>query len=61
MSYSVEDADSFWSRRVGETDDLAAVLYYGMPKSFNQVYSDWEISCLFKTLGEVKGKRVLDL
>ena len=61
LTYAAEDADAFWSDRVKETDDLAAVLYYGMPRAFNEAYSEWEVNSLMNAMGDIRGARVLDL
>ena len=61
MSYSAEKADQFWSRRVEETDELAAVLYYGMPRAFNEAYSQWELNGLLGETGQLFGLQVMDL
>jgi ubiquinone/menaquinone biosynthesis C-methylase UbiE len=61
MSYSARAADDFWSRRCRESDELSAVLYYGVPATFNAAYSNWELERLMRVLGDVSGKRVMDV
>lgn len=39
MNYNAQLADSFWSKRVQETDELAAVLNYGLPASINDAFA----------------------
>jgi 2-polyprenyl-3-methyl-5-hydroxy-6-metoxy-1,4-benzoquinol methylase len=61
MSYEETKAEEYWSKRVIETDQLAAVLSYNLPSYFNEAYSTWEIACVLDSVPAWEGLEVLDI
>ena len=54
-------ADEYWTKRVSEVDQLAAVLSRGLPAYMNEAYSRWETAAVLGCLPSWEGRRVLDL
>jgi 2-polyprenyl-3-methyl-5-hydroxy-6-metoxy-1,4-benzoquinol methylase len=61
VNYSASRAEDFWTRRVKGTNELAAVLSYGLPDEINEAYSHWEITSVLNCLPPLPGRLVLDL
>src|SRR5712692_11553603 len=59
--YDDKKAEEYWSKRVENADQLAAVLSFSLPSYINEAYSKWEVSCVLDSLVEWKDKKVLDL
>jgi ubiquinone/menaquinone biosynthesis C-methylase UbiE len=59
--YDPAKAEAYWSNRLHQTDQMAAVLSFGLPDYLNQAYSEWELRTLIRALPPLKGLRVLDL
>lgn len=60
--YNSKAADRFWTKRLGSTDALSAVLTYGAPGELNRAYDTWERRNLFSLLKPpLTGKRTLDI
>jgi ubiquinone/menaquinone biosynthesis C-methylase UbiE len=59
--YDKDKAEQFWSRRVSEVNELRAVLSYRSPDYVNLTYSQWELELLVRSLGDIRGKAVLDV
>jgi ubiquinone/menaquinone biosynthesis C-methylase UbiE len=59
--YDKSKAEEFWTRRVSEVNELRAVLSYNLPDHVNAAYSEWELGLLLNGLGNIAGKKVLDL
>jgi ubiquinone/menaquinone biosynthesis C-methylase UbiE len=59
--YDDKKAEEYWSKRVENADQLAAVLSFSLPSYINEAYSKWEVSCVLESLVEWKDKKVLDL
>ena len=60
-AYDATTAEEYWSSRLTETNELAAVLSYGLPEYLNAAYSRWEIDTTLRALPALEGLRVLDL
>jgi ubiquinone/menaquinone biosynthesis C-methylase UbiE len=60
-AYDPGAAEEYWSRRLDETNELAAVLSYGLPAYINSAYSRWEIGIALRCLPPLEGLEVLDL
>src|SRR6202171_5757292 len=54
-------ADEYWTKRVSEVDQLAAVLSRGLPAYMNEAYSGGETAAVLGCLPSWEGRRVLDL
>jgi len=61
MAYDASLADAFWSNRAEKTDELAAVLHYGMPRMVNDAHSKWELDSVLKSITDIGNKNILDL
>ena len=61
MNYDSKAADEFWSRRVREVDELAAVLHYGVLRVANEAHAKWELTSVFRALPDITNLCVLDL
>lgn len=61
MIYDPKIAESFWSKRVNEVDELRAVLSYNAPHYINSAYDKWELNSILKSIGDVRGKKILDI
>lgn len=59
--YEEAKAEEYWSKRLHETNPLAAVLSFNLPAYFNEAYSTWEIACVLGAVDDWKDLRVLDL
>jgi len=59
--YDKEKAEQFWTNRVSQVDELRAVLSYNLPGYVNETYSKWELELLLKSLGDIRGSKILDL
>lgn len=59
--YNTARAEAYWSARLHRTDELAAVLSFGLPEYLNRAYSEWEIHTVIKSLPDLGGLKVLDL
>src|SRR5690348_5271469 len=59
--YEETKAEEYWSKRVQETDPLAAVLSFNLPSYFNEAYSVWEIACVLGAVPSWPGLRALDI
>ncbi len=59
--YDPAKAEAYWSNRLHQTDEMAAVLSFSLPDYLNQAYSEWEICTLIRALPPLNGLRVLDL
>lgn len=60
-NYNSSKAETFWTKRVSEVDELRAVLSYGLPEYINQAYSNWELALLKRSIGDVRNCTILDL
>jgi ubiquinone/menaquinone biosynthesis C-methylase UbiE len=54
-------AETYWSTRLHQTSELAAVLSFNLPEYLNRTYSEWEIHTVIKSLPNLRGLTVLDL
>ena len=61
MAYNKEKAEDYWSKRVEKVDEVQAVLSYGLPEHVNKAYHLWETELLMQALGDIEGKKVLDV
>jgi len=59
--YDKTKAEQFWTTRVSEVDELRAVLSYNVPDYVNNTYSQWELGLLDQSLGDIRGKSILDM
>jgi ubiquinone/menaquinone biosynthesis C-methylase UbiE len=59
--YDETKAEEYWTKRVSDVDQLAAVLSRGLPAYVNQAYSRWETATVLGSLTSWEGSRVLDL
>lgn len=59
--YNATKADIYWSTRLHQTDELAAVLSFNLPEYLNRAYSEWEIHTVIKSLPNLRGLTILDL
>ena len=59
--YEEAKAEEYWSKRLQETNPLAAVLSFNLPAYFNEAYSTWEIACVLGALDSWTDLRVLDV
>jgi ubiquinone/menaquinone biosynthesis C-methylase UbiE len=59
--YEESKAEEYWSKRLHETDPLAAVLSFSLPKYFNEAYSKWELACVLGAVDDWTNLRVLDV
>jgi 2-polyprenyl-3-methyl-5-hydroxy-6-metoxy-1,4-benzoquinol methylase len=60
-AYDATAAEEYWSSRLTETNELAAVLSYSLPEYLNAAYSRWEIETALRGLPRLEGLEVLDL
>jgi ubiquinone/menaquinone biosynthesis C-methylase UbiE len=61
QAYDPRAAEQYWSQRLGETSELAAVLSYDLPSYMNRAYSQWEIGIALRSLPPLEGLDVLDV
>lgn len=61
MVYDETKAEEYWTKRVSEVDQLAAVLSRGLPAYMNEAYSRWETAAVLGCLPSWAGRKVLDL
>jgi ubiquinone/menaquinone biosynthesis C-methylase UbiE len=59
--YDPAKAEDYWSTRIHQTNELAAVLSFSLPEYLNRAYSEWEIHTVIKSLPNLSGLKVLDL
>lgn len=60
-SYDAAKAEDYWSRRLAQSDELAAVLSFSLPEYLNRAYSQWETQLVAEALSGLQHKSVLDL
>ena len=61
MTYNKHKAEDYWNKRVEKVDEIRAVLSYGLPEYVNKAYHFWETELMMRSLGDIKGKSVLDV
>lgn len=59
--YDSDKAESYWSTRLHQSSELAAVLSFSLPDYINRAYSEWEIHTAIRSLPSLNGLKVLDL
>jgi 2-polyprenyl-3-methyl-5-hydroxy-6-metoxy-1,4-benzoquinol methylase len=60
-TYDPTKAEDYWSTRLRQTDQLAAVLSFSLPEYLNRGYSEWEIHSIIHSLPRLERLKVLDL
>ena len=60
-TYEPSKAEAYWSDRLKQTNQMAAVLSFSLPDYLNRAYSEWEIETVVKSLPELTGLRLLDV
>ena len=60
-AYDATTAEEYWSTRLTETNELAAVLSYSLPEYLNAAYSRWEIESVLRGLPPLEGLEVVDV
>lgn len=60
-AYDPTKAEDYWSTRLRQTDQMAAVLSFSLPEYLNRSYSEWEIHSIIHSLPRLEGLKVLDL
>jgi 2-polyprenyl-3-methyl-5-hydroxy-6-metoxy-1,4-benzoquinol methylase len=60
-AYDATAAEEYWSTRLTETNELAAVLSYSLPEYLNAAYSRWEIETVLRGLPPLEGLEVVDV